>query len=100
MLEKRENSAKSSKLAALQMIMHSTAATHPDSLTVQTLNSARASFGEFTIGLLSRCRCISTSRWWFSHSCTARFTSFKMFLLHSCALVSNSYSVVFAATAT
>jgi len=42
---------------------------------VQTLNSAMATFDEFSMGRRSRRRCISTSRWWFSHSCTARFTS-------------------------
>jgi len=78
--------------------LYNTAATDADSKLVQTLNSATAGFDEFSMGLRSRRRCISTSRWWFSHSCTARFTSFKMFLLHSCARVSNSYSVVFAAT--
>jgi len=75
-----------------------TAATDADNQTVQTLNSAMATFGECSMGLRSRRCCISTSRWWFSHSCTARFTSFKIFLLHSSACCSNSYSVVFAAT--
>ena len=64
---------------------------------VQTLNSAMAGFGECSMGRWSRRPCISTRRWRFSHSCTARFTSFKIFLLHSSACFSNSYSAVFSA---